>query len=101
MENKQKEEFSTRDLYLASTLVTLHFKMIATDMQWEGLKQRPIGYFKFEESPELKEARSNYNQGLVLIEPRQYMNNLQSLKADVMNFAFNPNSDYNKKNAIQ
>lgn len=97
MEEDQTKEFSTRDLYLASALVTLRFRVIATDMQWEGLKQRPVGYFRFEESPELREARSNYNQGLILVEPRAYMSNLQSLKSDVMNFTFNPNSEFNKK----
>jgi len=97
---EEEKIFSTRDIYLASTLITLRFPLIGTDMQYEGLKQRPIGYFKFIETPELADTRSQYNQGLIQVEPRQYMNNLQSLKADVMNYTFNPNSDYNKENTI-
>ena len=92
-----EKEFSTRDIYLASTLITLRFPLIGTDMQFEGLKQRPIGYFKFKDTQELIKAKSDYNQGLIMVEPRQYMNNLQSLKADVMNYTYNPNSEYNKE----
>lgn len=88
--------FSTRDLYLASTLVTLKFPMVGIDHQIEGLKPKPIGYFKFQDTPELQDMRSKYNQGLILIEPRMFMNNLQSLKAEVSNFTFNPNSEHNR-----
>lgn len=88
--------FSTRDLYLATTLVTLKFKMVNIDIQIEGIKPRAIGYFNFEETQELKEARNQYNQGMVLVEPRMYVNNLQSLKAEVVNLQQNPNSNVNK-----
>ena len=101
MSETEKKLFSTRDLYLASTLVTLHFSLDSIDMQWEGLKQKPIGYFKFEESPSLLKARHEYNQGDLLVEPRLYMTNLQSLKSEVMNFTFDPNSEYNKKNVAK
>ena len=87
--------FSTRDLYLASTLVTLQFPLVGTDYQQEGLKQRMIGYFKFNDTEELQQAKSDYNQGRVMVEPRIFINNLQSLKADVVNFMNNPNSDLN------
>lgn len=91
-----KKIFSTRDLYLAATLVTLHFPLLGIDHQIEGVKPRPIGYFNFEETPSLFEAKSHYNQGMILIEPRMFINNMQSLKADVVNFTYNPNSDYNQ-----
>ena len=94
---EEPKVFSTRDLYLASTLVTLHFKMLKIDYQIEGIKPRPIGYFNFLETPEIREARSQYNQGLVLVEPRLYMSNLQSLKAEVTNMFQNPNSSMNQK----
>lgn len=93
MKTEDTKIFSTRDLYLASTLVTLKFRLVGIDMQIEGTKQRAIGYFKFEESPELQEARSQYNQGLIIVEPRMFINNLQSLKAEVVNFQQNPNSE--------
>ena len=95
-EENSKPPFSTRDLYLASTLVTLHFPLLGIDYQVEGIKPRPIGYFKFEETPELLEARSMYNQSMLLIEPKLYISNLQSLKAEVVNMFQNPNSVANQ-----
>ncbi len=92
----EQKVFSTRDLYLATTLVTLHIPLIGTDYQHEGLKQRMIGYFIFSDTPELQETKRKYNQGLILVEPRLYISNLQSLKADVMNFSMNPTSEYNR-----
>ena len=96
-EQNERQPFMTRDLYLASTLVTLHFPLIGTDYQQEGVKVRMIGYFKFTESPELRATISDYNQGLILVDPRAFIQTLQALKADVMNFMNNPNSDYNRK----
>ncbi|MFA5696215.1 MAG: hypothetical protein WC917_02035 [Bacilli bacterium] len=98
MEAQEKEEekvFSTRDLYLASALVTLKFPLIRIDMQIEGIKPKAIGYFNFIETQNLRDARSQYNQGMILVEPRMYINNLQSLKAEVVNMQQNPNSSYN------
>lgn len=96
MESEPKE-FSTRDLYLASTLVTLHFEMIGIDYQVEGIKPKPIGYFKFIETPEIRDARSKYNQSMLLVEPKLFISNLQSLKAEVVNMFQNPNSTVNSK----
>jgi len=93
---KSNQEFSTRDLYLASTLVTLHFPLLGIDYQVEGIKPRPIGYFKFEDTPLLHETRSKYNQSLLLVEPKLFISNLQSLKAEVVNMFQNPNSSMNQ-----
>jgi hypothetical protein len=87
-----RQPFMTRDLYLASTLVTLHFPLLGIDYQIEGIKPKPIGYFKFEESPELHDARSKYNQSMLLVEPKLFISNLQSLKSEVVNMFNNPNS---------
>ena len=92
-----KPIFSTRDLYLASTLVTLHFPLIGIDYQVEGIKPKPIGYFKFEDCPELHETRSRYNQSMLLVEPKLFISNLQSLKAEVVNMFQNPNSSINRE----
>lgn len=91
-DQNESKLFSTRDIYLAATLITLKFQLLSTDLQIEGVKARPIGYFKFEDTPELKKSKADYNQGNILVEPRMYMNNLQSLKADVVNMAQNPNN---------
>lgn len=95
-EPNAKPLFSTRDLYLASTLVTLHFPLLGIDYQQEGLKPKPIGYFSFEETPELSETRSKYNQSLLQVEPKLFISNLQSLKAEVVNMFQNPNSPSNR-----
>lgn len=96
MENEPKI-FSTRDLYLASTLVTLHFKLLVISYQVEGIKPKPIGYFEFEDTPELRETRSLYNQSMLLVEPKLFISNLQSLKAEVVNMFQNPNSEANRR----
>ena len=90
----EQNVFSTRDLGMASALVTLKFPITRIDIQIEGVKPKAIGYFNFEETPELRAARSQYNQGMVLVEPRMYISNLQSLKAEVVNMQQNPTSNY-------
>jgi hypothetical protein len=93
MENneiKEKEIFSTRDLYLAATLVTLKFYLLGTDFQFEGDKSQPIGYFKFEDTPEIQETKSRYTQGLLSVEPKTFITNLKSLKSEIVNIYKNP-----------
>ena|ERR1035437_3151946 len=96
-EENSRQPFMTRDLYLASTLVTLHFPLLGIDYQIEGVKPKPIGYFKFEDSPKLHEVRSQYNQSFLLVEPKLFVSNLQSLKSEVVNMFQNPNSAVNRK----
>ena len=82
--------FSTRDLGLAATLMTLKFPLIGVDYQIEGVRQNPIGYFRFTNSLALKEAHQKYAQGLLAIEPRLFLSNIHSLKAEVTNMWKNP-----------
>ena len=84
------EIFSTCDVYLASTLISLKFRMVGIDYQFTGDRNRPIGFFKFEESDALKEARTKYTQGLISIEPKLFVTNLKSLKSEVMGAFNNP-----------
>ena len=85
-----KKIFSTRDLYLASTLVTLKFYLTGIDYQIEGDKTQPVGYFKFEDTPSLQEAKSKYTQGLLSVEPKSFVTNLKSLKSEIVNIYKNP-----------
>lgn len=87
--------FSTRDIYLASTLITLKFRLEGIDYQIEGVKPKPIGYFRFADTPELQETRQEYNQSNLLVEPKLFISNLQSLKAEVVNMFQNPRSPLN------
>jgi hypothetical protein len=84
--------FSTRDLTLASTLVTLKFLMIGIDFQIEGGQKRPVGYFKFDATPELDATRRRYSQGLLSVEPKIFMTNLHGLKAEVENIYKSPHN---------
>lgn len=82
--------FSTRDLTEAATLVTLKFALVGIDYQIEGTKSNPIGYFKFEQSERLREARQKYMQQQISVEPKLFMTNIHALKADVTNAFRNP-----------
>lgn len=82
--------FSTRDLYLAATLVSLKFYLTGIDYQIEGDKNQPIGYFKFENTPAIQEAKSKYTQGLLSVEPKSFVTNLKSLKSEIVNIYKNP-----------
>lgn len=82
--------FSTRDLHLATTLITLKFPLKGIDYQIEGPKGDVNGYFKFEDSVSLREARQKYMQSLLSVEPKLFVTNMRSLKAEVANFKKNP-----------
>jgi hypothetical protein len=88
----EDEIFSTRDLYLAATLITLKFPLLGIDYQIEGTKQAPIGYFKFEDDKMLREARQKYTQSLLSVEPKLFVTNMHSLKAEVINAFKSPHN---------
>ena len=92
MESKQitSEVYSTKDITLASTLVTLKFFMVGVDYQIEGEKVSPICYFKFQNSKDLQDAVKKYMQSLLAVEPKIFMTNLRALKSEVDNFRSNP-----------
>lgn len=89
---EEQNIYSTRDLTMAATLITLKFKMVGIDYQVEGQQRKPVGYFKFEETEFLREARQKYTQGMLAVEPKQFMTNVHSLKAEVSNFDLNPHN---------
>ena len=92
-ENISNEKlFTTRDLYLASTLVTLKFFMVKIEYMIEGTKNQAVGWFNFEATPELLDAKQKYSQGLLLVEPKAFTTNMHSLKAEVMNAYKNPHA---------
>lgn len=84
--------YTTRDLYLASTLITLKFYMKGIDYQIEGQKPKPIGWFKFEDTDALQDARQKYMQGLIVVDPREFIANMHMLKAEVENVTLNPHN---------
>ena len=92
MEEK-KSIFSTRDLYLAATLVSLKFYLTGVDYMVDGDRNQPVGYFKFEDSSQLQEAKNKYMQGLLSVEPKSFVTNLKSLKSEVVNIYKNPHKN--------
>lgn len=92
----EKKLFSTRDIYLAATLITLKFYMIGIDYQIEGDRNRPVGYFSFEETDALREASQKYIQGLLSVEPKAFITNLHSLKSTITNVYHNPLNSFEK-----
>jgi len=89
--------YSTRDLYLAASLVSLEFDLVRVDFQIEGEKKTPVGYFCFEDSTSLKEVESKYWRGQISVEPRAFVTNLRGLKARVVDAYQSPHSDFNKE----
>lgn len=96
MENEKI--FSTRDIYLAATLVTLRFYLEGIDYQIEGERQRPVGYFNFEKTENLEETEKKYWAGKLSVEPNSYMMNLRSLKARVNGAYKSPRSNFTGSN---
>ncbi len=88
MHNERDAEFSTRDLYLASALVSKKFYMSRVDFQLEG--DKTVGYFNFENSQELEQTEKDYWQGKLLVEPREFVTAMRGLKAQVSNVYKNP-----------
>jgi hypothetical protein len=88
--------FTTRDIDLATVLITLKFPLISIDYQIEGNHDRPIGYFNFERTTSLQEAEKDYWRGKLSVEPKTFIMNLRALKAQINGVYKNPTIDFNK-----
>ncbi len=95
MENA--EIYSTRDLHLASTLITLQFFMEGVDYQFEGNRNKPVGYFNFKPTDGLHEAINKYRQGQCEVDAKTLFANMKSLLAEVNNVYKNPHSSFVQK----
>ena len=94
---EEKKKYSTRDIYLSTTLVTLGFEIMSVDYQIEGDRRKPVGYFNFDQTEEFDVVLKDYWQGKSIVEPRAFVTNLWSLKSMVMNEYKNPNNEINQK----
>jgi len=95
METLEKKEHSTRDLVEAASLIALKFPLINIDFQAEGSKL--VGYFIFEDSQALKEARLQSISKELAFEPRSFQGIIRSLKAQLSNTKRSPSSSFNKE----
>jgi len=93
---EEKKAYSTRDIYLSATLVTLGFEITKVDYQIEGDRRKPVGYFNFDPTEKFEAAVQEYWKGNCTIEPRAFVTNLWSLKSMVMNEYKNPNKEINQ-----
>ena len=89
---KEDKKFITRDITLAATLTTLGIFHERIDFTLEGDKNNAIGYFVFDNNPELKETEIAYRKGELLVEPNKFMGSLHQLKALVMNYLRSPHN---------
>lgn len=86
--------FSTRDLNLAAVLMTLRFPLLGIDYQVEGTKSRPVGYFKFEATSAIEDAKRKYLQSMIMVVPQSYDQAKEALKSEVCNIKLNPHSGF-------
>lgn len=82
--------YSTRDLTLAAVLVSLKFPLQGVDLQIEGGRGQTVGYFKFDNTPEVQDAAQKFLQGMITLEPGNFMQTVRTLKAQVSNLTRNP-----------
>jgi hypothetical protein len=98
MNNK---EFSTRDIYVCATLMSLGFQIDRIDYQVEGFQTRNgdvgekmVGYFTFNESVDaIKQAEKDYFSGKLAVEPKNFITNLKGIRAQLANSYKNPNTN--------
>lgn len=96
MKENEIEEFSDRDILLASVLLSLGFKHTGTDYQIEGERQSPIGYFRFEKTKELEDAVRQYRSREIKIEPQLLWSNFRGMKSQLESTRKSPHSRFNQ-----
>lgn len=96
MENEKQKTWSTRDIYLAATLITLNFYMVGIDYQYEGDRPKAVGYFKFELSDGLRDAERKFWTSQLAIEPRAFITNYRGLMTQVNSVYKSPTSDFSE-----
>jgi hypothetical protein len=94
----ETKNFSLRDLYLASTLISLGFEMTGIDYQLEGGEkgEKLVGYFNFDYSDDIVEAEKKYWAGKLAIEPKSFITNLKGIRSQLKNTNNGPRVDVNK-----
>ena len=93
--SEENEEFSTRELTLAAVLSFLGFKHTGTDYQVEGDRPNPVGYFKFENTEELREVERKFWANELSVEPRAFMGNVRGIKSQIESIRKSPHSNFN------
>ena len=87
---KNQKVFTTRDLYMAASLISLKFFMQGVDYQVEG--DKTVGYFNFEDNEKLREAIHKFRQRMLVIEPNTLFASMRELKSEVTTRYKRPNN---------
>ncbi len=90
------KNYSTRDLTLAATLLTLDFNLVGIDYQHEGTKTMPVGYFQFKSNSSLEDTIQKYWSRDLAVEPMLFQGNVRALKSQIHNQFKSPTSEFNK-----
>jgi len=91
-----EKNYSTRDLTLASTLLTLEFELVNISFQYEGTKNLPIGYFEFKNNSNLESTIQKYWSRGLAVEPMLFQSNVRALKSQIHNQYKSPVSKFNQ-----
>lgn len=75
--------FTTRELALAATLVTLGHENVGLDIQYEGRRNLLVGYLSFQKTPELDKDVQKYWARELRVEPQAFHAATRSLKSRV------------------
>jgi hypothetical protein len=76
--------FVTRDLGLASTLLSYGHAIVQVELQFEGMRGRPTGYWAFADTPDLQKIVRDYWAGTCRVDPRAFLSNMRDLKKMVV-----------------
>lgn len=94
MEEERQRAYSTRDIYMASSFSTLGFPVVSVDYQLEGVRPNPVGYFNFDDTPELRKAEADYLRGALSVEPKALFTAFKALKGLVTSRYKGPSSAF-------
>ncbi len=78
--------YKTKDIVLASTLVTLKFPVVSHEIEYLGSRPSNYTYFIFEDSPRLQDAIKKIENKLVVVEPYALCGNMRMLKSQCRQF---------------
>lgn len=71
--------------------------MEGIDYQFEGDRNKPVGYFNFQRDEGLGEAIQKYRQGQCMVDAKSVFANMKSLLAEINNVLKNPHSNLTPK----
>jgi hypothetical protein len=92
MPSEENNYFTTRDIHLATALMTLKYPLECVDYSYEGEKDKPVAFFNFKYSDDIRKTEREYWQGLLAVEPRNFMSNYRYMRAYIANEINNPNN---------